>query len=152
MVDKHLVLRKIAELEQYLIQIREFSDISISEYSNDWKIQRIAERTLQIMIETCLDIAAHIISDEKYRTPENYADMFRILGENKILSRSLLISLEKMAKFRNYVVHHYDKIDPDIVVSILHKNLEDFEKFNVSITRYLKDRQQDSKSECVIHE
>jgi len=140
MVDKHLVLRKISELEQYLIQIREFSDISISEYSNDWKVQRIIERTLQIMIETCLDIASHIISDEKYRTPENYADMFRILCENHILEKSLQFSLEKMAKFRNYVVHHYDKIEPDIVVGILHKNLKDFEKFESSIIRYLKER------------
>ena len=142
MVDHHLILRKISELEQYLFQIREYSDISLSKYANDWKVQRIAERTLQMMIETCLDIASHIISDEKYRTPENYADMFRILSENKILNKSLLTALEKMAKFRNYVVHHYDKIDPDIVVNILHKHLDDFEKFESSVIRYLKDRQE----------
>lgn len=141
MVDHPLVLRKISELEQYLSQIREYVDISLSEYANDWKTQRIAERTLQMMIETCLDIASHIISDEKYRTPENYADMFRILSENRILNKSLLNALEKMAKFRNYVVHHYDKIDPDIVVNILHKHLEDFEKFASAIICYLKDRQ-----------
>ncbi len=139
MVDRHLVLRKISELEQYLIQIREFSDISILEYSNNWKIQRIVERTLQMMIETCLDIAAHIISDERYRTPANYADMFRVLHENHIVSKSLLISLEKMAKFRNYIVHHYDKVDPHIAVSILNRNLEDFEKFRISIIAYLKE-------------
>ncbi|QTA79214.1 DUF86 [Desulfonema limicola] len=138
MVDRNFVLRKISELEQYQTQIKEFSDISISQYSNDWKAQRIVERTLQVMIETCLDIAAHIISDEKYRTPENYADIFRVLYENKILGKSLLLSLGKMAKFRNYVVHHYDKIDPDIVVGILHKNMGDFEKFKNLIIRYLK--------------
>lgn len=138
MVDKTLILRKISELDQYLIQIREFSDISISEYSNDWKTQRIVERTLQIMIETCLDISGHIISDEGFRTPENYADMFRILQENSILKKTLVTSMEKMAKFRNYVVHHYDKLDPDIVVSMLNKNLEDFVEFKKSIIRYLK--------------
>jgi uncharacterized protein YutE (UPF0331/DUF86 family) len=53
----------------------------------------------------------------------------------------LLNALEKMAKFRNYVVHHYDKTDPDIVVNILHKHLDDFEKFASAIIRYLKDRQ-----------
>ncbi|MFH1975160.1 MAG: DUF86 domain-containing protein [Pseudomonadota bacterium] len=138
MVDKTLILRKISELDQYLTQIREFSDISVSEYSNDWKTQRIVERTLQIMIETCLDISGHIISDEGFRTPENYADMFRILQENNILNKKLVTSMEKMAKFRNYVVHHYDKLDPDIVVSMLNKNLEDFVEFKKSIIRYLK--------------
>lgn len=138
MVDKTILLRKLSELDQYLTQIREFSDISVSKYSDDWRTQRIVERTLQIMIETCLDISGHIISDEGFRTPENYADMFRILQENSILKKTLVTSMEKMAKFRNYVVHHYDKLDPDIVVSMLNKNLEDFVEFKKSIIRYLK--------------
>ena len=87
MVDKTLILRRISELDQYLIQIREFSDISVSEYSDDWRAQRIVERTLQIMIETCLDISGHIISDEGFRTPENYADMSQFQNDQRRLVR-----------------------------------------------------------------
>ena len=46
MVDKALLLRKLAELEEYLGQIREYSNIIVKEYSEDWKTQRIVERTL----------------------------------------------------------------------------------------------------------
>ncbi|HLA27549.1 MAG TPA: HepT-like ribonuclease domain-containing protein [Syntrophales bacterium] len=53
MVDKTLILRKLVELETYREQLREFSSVSIEEYSGDWKTQRIVERTLQIMIELC---------------------------------------------------------------------------------------------------
>ena len=63
MVDKPLVLRKLTELDEYLKQMREFSSVTLKEYSRDWKVQRIVERTLQMMIETCADIANHIISD-----------------------------------------------------------------------------------------
>ena len=138
MVDKVLVLRKLAEVEEYLFQIREFSGISTTDYSADWKIQRIVERTLQMMIETCLDIAGHIIADQRYRVSENYADMFRVLWENTIIDEKLFLSLEKMARFRNYVVHHYDKIEPSIVIAILHKNLDDFKKFKEAIILFLK--------------
>jgi uncharacterized protein YutE (UPF0331/DUF86 family) len=138
MVDKVLVLRKLAEVEEYLFQIREFSGISTTDYSADWKIQRIVERTLQMMIETCLDIAGHIIADQRYRVSENYADMFRVLWENTIIDEKLFLSLEKMARFRNYVVHHYDKIEPSIVIAILHKNLDDFQKFKEAIILFLK--------------
>ena len=48
-----------------------------------------------------------------------------------------LPSLEKMAKFRNVVVHQYEKIDPEIVVTIVDKNLSDFQKYEDSITGYL---------------
>jgi len=140
MVDKVLVLRKLSELDQYLLQIKEYSGITISEYSGDWKTQRVVDRTLQMMIETCLDISGHIISDEEYRVPENYADMFKVLQENGIINESLLDALIKMAKFRNIVVHHYDKIDAAIVIRILTRNLEDFNHFKNAIVSYLKSK------------
>jgi uncharacterized protein YutE (UPF0331/DUF86 family) len=111
MVDKTLILKKLSNVEEYLKQIKEFSDISVKVYDANWKIQRIVERTLQIMIESCLDVAGHIISDAGFRVPETYVDMFRILTENGILKEKQLAALEKMARFRNIVVHDYAKID-----------------------------------------
>lgn len=138
MVDKVLVLRKLADIEEYLSQIREFSNISISDYSADWKVQRIVERTLQMMIETCLDIAGHIIAEQRYRVAESYADMFLVLMENGMIDEGLFLSLEKMARFRNYVVHHYDRIDPSIVVAILNKNVDDFLKYRDAVIQFIR--------------
>lgn len=47
MVDELLLLRKISEIEEYLGQVSEYKDIHLEDYQNDWKIQRIVERTLQ---------------------------------------------------------------------------------------------------------
>ena len=138
MVDKTLVLRKLANLDEYAGQIKEYSEVTIREYQADWKTQRIIERTLQMMIETSLDIAGHIIADECFRVPDSYADMFRILNENGIIDDAQLPALEKMAKFRNVVVHQYEKIDPEIVVAILNKHLPDFQKYRDSLAAYLK--------------
>jgi uncharacterized protein YutE (UPF0331/DUF86 family) len=138
MIDKALVLRKFDELKEYLKQIREYTAITIEQYRNDWKIQRIVERTLQIMIESCADIAGHLISDKGYRTPKSYADTFRVLFENGIIGEDLYQTMEKMAKFRNIVVHNYDEVDAAIVVSILKKDLDDFAKFMDAVIRYLK--------------
>lgn len=54
-----------------------------------------------------------------------------------MISRNLFKTMEKMAKFRNVVVHQYEKIDPVIVVSIIHKNLVDFERYKKAIIKYL---------------
>ena len=132
MVDKNLILRKLSTLDEYLKQINEYANISLNEYADDWKVQRIVERTLQMMIETCLDVSGHIISDERFRIPETYADMFRILVDNEILKEAQLEALEKMAKFRNIIVHDYEKIDTGIVLGILQENLKDFEGFQSS--------------------
>ncbi len=137
MLDKLLMGRKLADLDTYLHQVREFSRISAPAYDRDWKTQRIVERTLQILVEVCMDIANHIISDQGMRLPTGYADTFRVLAENKVISRKLSGTMEKMAKFRNVIVHQYEKIDPAIVVSILRRNLGNFEKYKNAIIKYL---------------
>ncbi len=138
MVDETLILRKLSELDEYNKQIKEYEKITVAQYSGDWKIPRIIERTLQMMIETCVDIASHIIADKGYRVPKSYSDTFKVLREEKIVSSKLFNSLEKMAKFRNIVVHHYDKVDAKIVVGILKKDLQDFMGYRDAIISFLK--------------
>ena len=138
MVDKTLILRKLAELEEYLGQVKEYGSITVGQYSKDWKAQRVVERTLQMMIETCADVAGHIISDKGYRVPVTYADTFRVLYENGILNKDLFETMEKVAKFRNIIVHHYDKVDTEIVAGILKKDLNDFLTYKDAIIKILK--------------
>jgi len=146
MVDKTLILRKLSEIDQYLFQVKEYAGISVEQYESEWKIQRIVERTLQMMIETCVDIAGHIISDRAFRTPTSYSDTFRVLNENGALPTNLFAKMEKMAKFRNVVVHHYDRVDAEIVVSILKKDLGDFLDYRVAILSYLESESADQGS------
>ncbi len=138
MVDRALVLRKISELEVYQKQMKEFSDIALEAYKANWKTQRIVERTLQMMIETCVDIANHIVSDIGMRSPTSYADTFKVLFENNVIDSGLLIIMEKMAKFRNVVVHQYEEVDSEIVIIILKKHLGDLDRFKDAVLTYLK--------------
>jgi uncharacterized protein YutE (UPF0331/DUF86 family) len=138
-VDKTLILRKIAGMSEYFDQLMEFRDITVESYSSEWKTQRIIERTLQMMIEVCADIAGHIISDSGYRIPKTYSDAFKILGEHGILDEALSRRMEQMAKFRNIVVHQYDEIDATIVVDILQKHLSDFNDYKDTIVKQLEE-------------
>lgn len=138
MVDKSLVLRKMSDLGDLSGQMLEYRGITARRYAGDWKTQRIVERTLQMMVEICLDVANHIVSDKGYRRPVGYADHFTVLRENGMLSARLTARLMKMAKFRNLIVHNYDKIDAEIIVGILKKNLPDFEAFKTAIMSALE--------------
>jgi len=139
LVDKTIILRKLAELEEYLGQIREFSSVSAEVYSGDWKTRRIVERTLQIMIELCIDIAGHIISDRRLRVPVSYADTFKSLAEAGLITPQISDVMEKMAKFRNIVVHQYENVDTEIVILILRKHLSDFLVFRDAVLQMFND-------------
>jgi uncharacterized protein YutE (UPF0331/DUF86 family) len=137
LVDKTVILRKLSDLETYLKQIRDFSGMTLQAYKADWRTQRIVERTLQMMIETCADIANHIVSDRGMRVPTGYADTFSVLMENAVIDSELDAVMEKMAKFRNVVVHQYEGVDAEIVITILTKHLTDFERYRNAILAYL---------------
>lgn len=130
MVDRAIMQRKLATLSEYRAQLQEYAAITVEAYRADWKTQRIVERTLQMMIELCADISGHVISDSGWSTPETYAEIFRVLGEHGVLTPEQTAVMIKMAKFRNIVVHQYETVDAEIVVLILSKHLDDFEKFS----------------------
>lgn len=133
MVDRDLILRKLADLEQYLNQLSEYRGLSVDDYQRDWKIQRIVERTLQIAIEACVDIASRVIADRGLRVPATYAETFEVLAEAGLLDSGLRDAMVRMAKFRNVIVHEYTRVDSAIVVRVLNECLEDFTRFGAAV-------------------
>jgi uncharacterized protein YutE (UPF0331/DUF86 family) len=137
MVDRDLLLRKLADLDQYLGQVSEYRDITIDQYRGDWKTQRIVERTLQMTIELCVDIANHIIADRGLRVPATYSEAFDVLGEAGLLDAARRDVMIRMSKFRNVIVHDYARVDPTIVVQILREHLEDFTRFKAAALKWI---------------
>ncbi len=137
MVDRDLVLRKLADLDQYVSQVSEYRDIAVEQYRKDWKTQRIIERTLQLAIEVCVDVANHVIADRDLRIPPTYAEAFEVLAEAGLLDAALRDAMSRMSQFRNVIVHQYTEIDAAIVVRILREHLRDFARFKAAVLEWI---------------
>ncbi|QGG48950.1 type VII toxin-antitoxin system HepT family RNase toxin [Heliorestis convoluta] len=138
MVDHKLLTQKITLLTEYikdLTEIRDNAAITLSIFKEDKVTRRYVERTLHLAVECTLDIGSHIIADEKFREPISNKDVFTVLADEKIITPQSLAALQKMAKFRNVLVHDYAKIDPEIIYSILKKNLKDIEDYMEQIIK-----------------
>lgn len=79
----------------------------------------------------------HIIAKNNYRTPEDYADTFRVMGEEKIFNADFVTSLISMAKFRNRLVHIYWNVDDETLYGILNADLDDLERFLEELGKFL---------------
>ena len=137
MVDRDLLRRKLAELAEYVSQVSEYRDLTVEKYRADWKTQRIVERTLQMAIEVCVDIASHVVADRALRPPSTYAETFEILVQAGLMSRDLGHAMVAMTGFRNLIVHEYAQIDVNVVIRILHQHLDDFRRFESEALRWL---------------
>ena len=129
MVDRDLILRRLANLDTYLEQLAPYRALDVDTYTQDWKTQRVIERTLHLAIETCMDVADHIVADRRLRVPETGAESFEILAEADLLPKDLGTALALMVGFRNILVHDYTRLDPAIVIRVLRTDLADLERF-----------------------
>jgi uncharacterized protein YutE (UPF0331/DUF86 family) len=84
-------------------------------------------------IEAVIDINNHVISRNKLRAPNDYADSFAVLYESLIIDKSFADELMKMARFRNRLVHLYWDVDSGELHTILLTRLGDFEQYLTAI-------------------
>ena len=133
-----IILNKIAVVERCLSRINiEFNEAG-QNFENDYTRQDSVVLNIERAIQACIDVGAHIISDKKLGLPQNSREVFKILGENGIISDDLRARLERMVGFRNIAVHDYQKINIDIIVSIVKTNLRDFDDYTTAIMQYDK--------------
>lgn len=137
MVDQVLVERILTDIKSNIRALQSADDISWEVYKTDMRSRRFVERSLHIMVEAVIDVGQHIISDEKLREPTSYRDTFAVLAENKIINIENLKIYEKMAAFRNLIVHYYERIDDEVVFGIFQRNLKDFDLFVDEIIQFL---------------
>ena len=139
MVDKVIIEKGLESISINLHELKKASDITWQVYQKDVRSRRFVERTLHVIIEATLDIAHHIISSEGLREPSTYREAFVVLSENGIIPESELNEFEKIAMFRNLLVHYYEKVDDEIVFGIFKNRLSDFERFIKYILKYLEE-------------
>ena len=129
MIDHAFIQKKLDRLVEYIADLEEQQHLSVAELETDKVLRNHIERSLHKAVESCLDIGKHLIAGMGLRTPEDYSDIMVILAEAGILPKEDLLKYKKMAQFRNVIVHDYEKIDPQIVLAVLQKNLGDLRFF-----------------------
>ena len=127
MTDPDLVAKKLAVIET---SVRELRTLARPEaVARDVKEQRFVEHTLQVAIQAALDVASHVVSDERLGEPQTNRDLFALLAQRGLLPFELTDRLGRMAGFRNVLVHGYQDVDLAVVLDILANRLDDLLAF-----------------------
>ena len=139
MVNFNKIVEKFEMLDRFLQVLRDLSETEQTKFLADSVLIGSMRYYLQVSIECCLDVASHVIASERYRAPKDYADTFKVLEEQEVVSRQLAHKLQQMAKFRNRLVHLYGEIDDQAVYRIAREDLTDIEDFKTAILERFSD-------------
>jgi len=112
-------------------KLKAFLEADEEEFVREPALHDLAERYLHLVVEACLDLANHWISDKALPTPSASRDTFSILERAGELSPGMADKLRGWAGFRNILVHEYLEIDHSISYRTIQHELIDLENFAV---------------------
>lgn len=136
MVDKALIQRKLTLLKDKQAELRGYRLKSYRDFLKT-PYPKAVEKLLQELVEICLDIGKHIISDVGLPMANENRQVFETLAHHKIISKKILSTMHNMVGFRNHIVHMYELIDDRIVFQIYKKHLKDFDRFASEISKFI---------------
>ncbi len=128
LVDRAAVEARVERVEEELEALDDTRSAGRRAYMADGVRQRAAERSLQVSIQACIDIGAHLVAAGGLGAPSDQADVFELLAQRAGLERSLAAKMKEAAGQRNLLVHAYLAIDPERVWLKL-EELEDLRAF-----------------------
>ena len=137
MVDPNLILAKAGSVKSHLNRVIERRNIDLNGFMEDIDRQEIILFNIQAAVQNCIDIAAHIISEEGFGVPGSTTEMLYILRKHGYLDNNLTQKMVKAIGFRNLIVHEYGKIELKQVYEIAQNDLNDLNEYLKSILNKL---------------
>jgi uncharacterized protein YutE (UPF0331/DUF86 family) len=131
--DRELLAARLAFVETCVRELRTLSRPAAIE--SDIRELRFAEHTLQIAIQAALDVASHIVSDDRLGEPRTHRELFDLIAAHGWIPAALCERLRDMAGFRNILVHGYAEVNPRIVRSVVEDHLGELEAFVSAVRR-----------------
>ena len=137
-LDNDMIQGRLDIIERNLQFFNEYMTMDEEQFLESYKDIQAVKHSLLEIIESCIDIAGHIISIRGFLRPESYADTFRVLKNEKIIAQDLAEKLEKMAGFRNILVHNYEDIDNSRIIHFVQNDLDDIKEYIACILNLIK--------------
>src|SRR5580698_4281765 len=95
---------------------------------------------LMLAVQTCADIASHIIADEGWATAQSLAASFNRLRDQGVVSPATAAALSRAVGLRNVVAHGYGGVNPAMVHAAATAGVRDLEAFSQEVARWTASR------------
>ena len=122
-----IIEKKLRVIEDKLDNIQEWNIDSFDKLKSSSLLQNAVERALQVAVEAMIDVSERILALENVAPQYTSASNIEKLQTMNILSNQE--EYKDMVRFRNFIVHRYEKIDLEIIYDILNNKLKLFGKF-----------------------
>jgi len=132
-----VIFRKLETLDITLGELYSLGKVTIEQLENDWRTRRAIERNLQILVEIVVDICQRFLSISGQAPGTTSTEAVQRCIDLGVLSD--FEAYQRMVQFRNFIVHRYERIDVEILVGMINRHLDDFERFKKEVLAYVRE-------------
>lgn len=126
---QHKIEAKISKLRYYLKLLHEYKPGCKEKFLSDPMYEGALLHYLYLVSDGCIALAEMIIKQKSLSSPQSYYDAIDILGENNLIPNEFAYDFAKIASFRNFLAHDYEKIDYIVICDEVLSKLGDIEKY-----------------------
>jgi uncharacterized protein YutE (UPF0331/DUF86 family) len=119
----------LQKLEQYINELEKHRPVTLEKFRSDFTSQLAVERAFQAAIESCTDIAAHLVSVYQLGHPQESRDIYQFLVQAGYLDQDFAQDMMGMVGFRNRLVHLYWDLDVEKLHQYLQQDIELLHRF-----------------------
>ena len=123
------ILLKLGRIRENLGLVRSIQAECIERFTSDPIYRGALLHYLYLVADGCVVLAELVIKHKQFRIPQSYSEAFDILGENGILEPQFAFEFARIAGFRNFLAHDYERIDPSFICENILPKLADVEYF-----------------------
>ncbi|MFY0805670.1 type VII toxin-antitoxin system HepT family RNase toxin [Peribacillus frigoritolerans] len=130
-----VILNKISVIERCINRVKVVYENN-PENLKDYTKQDSIILNIQRACEASIDLAMHIVAEQKLGLPQTSRDAFDMLHGALIIDENTVKRLKAMVGFRNIAVHDYQTVNLDILQQIVTNHLEDFTDYTKQILKF----------------
>ncbi|TKG99545.1 DUF86 domain-containing protein [Peribacillus simplex] len=130
-----VILNKISVIERCMNRVR---DVYANDAGSlkDFTKQDSIILNIQRACEASIDLAMHIVAEQRLGLPQTSRDAFDMLHVALIIDENTAKRLKAMVGFRNIAVHDYQTVNIEILQQIIENHLGDFTDYTKQILKF----------------
>jgi uncharacterized protein YutE (UPF0331/DUF86 family) len=140
LVDGALVTSKLSELADRVGQVRKHAKADPAALAAERDALELVSFNLMLAVQSCADIASHIIADEGWSPAGSLADGFARLASQGVITPPTQLALARAVGLRDVVAHGYAGLDAAAVHSASTAGVADLDRFAKEIATWLGSR------------
>jgi uncharacterized protein YutE (UPF0331/DUF86 family) len=140
MVDADLVAAKLRELADRVARVRQHVPQDPAALAADRDALDLVAFNLMLAVQSCLDLASHLIADEKWPPAATLGEAFQRLADREVLAPSTAAALRRAAGLRNIVAHGYAAANPALLHRAATEGLGDLASFEREVSAWVRAR------------